>query len=113
MSVINIDLMLFKLIKKYDIYKYIPEAESSYIKDLSWEILNNKIESFFPLCLVSLDRRVLRAAAFYPAIQMRVPSVKRLHLILELGVGLAEALRMTPGIGRPMRAQHGDLRLEQ
>ena len=46
MNVINIDLMLFKLIKKYDIYKYIPEAEASYIKDLSWEILNNKIESF-------------------------------------------------------------------
>ena len=69
------------------------------------------------MCLVSLDRRVLRAAAFYPAIQMSVPSVKRMHLILELGVGLAEALRMTAGISRPgaerMRAQHGDLRLEQ
>lgn len=85
----------------------------------SWEIESDKIKSnfFFPLCLVSLDRRVLRAAAFYPAIQMRVPRVKRLHPILELGVGLAEALRVTPGISRPgaerMRAQHGDLRLGQ
>lgn len=65
------------------------------------------------MCLVSLALRVLRAVAFYPAIQMRVPSVKGLHLILELGVDLAEALRVTPGIGRPgaerLRAQHGDL----
>ena len=50
----------------------------------------------FVLSLVSLAHRVLRALAFFLAIQTRVPSMKWLHLILELGGLHAEALRMTP-----------------
>ena len=41
----DIDLLLYKLVKKYDIYRSIPEAEASYSKQLSWQLLNEKIEN--------------------------------------------------------------------
>ena len=55
------------------------------------------------LTLVSLAHRVRRAVAFFLAIQTRVPSVKWLHLVLELGGLRAEALRMTPWLSGAVR----------
>ena len=42
----DIDIELFKIIKKYDIYRYIPEAEAVYMTALAFRLLEDKILNY-------------------------------------------------------------------